>query len=272
MKIVILGAGQVGTSVAESLVSEANEITVVDTDLARLARLQDRLDLRIVVGNAALPSVLEQAGMADADLLIAVTQSDQTNLCACRTAATLFKTPTKIARLRSPDYARYPQLLEPKNFAVDFSICPEQIVTDYIVKLHRVPRGAAGPGVRRRAGEPGGGARHSRRTLVGHPVADLRRHIPDRGRAHRRHLPQGPAHHPGRRDPDRGRRRGLLPGGHPRHPSGLERVAPARQPDPAHHDRRRRQHRGATGRRHPGSLSVKLIEADEARARTLGAA
>ena len=68
-----------------------------------------------------------------------MTQSDQTNLCACRTAATLFKTPTKIARLRSPDYARYPELLEAKNFAVDFSICPEQIVTDYIVKLMEFP-------------------------------------------------------------------------------------------------------------------------------------
>jgi trk system potassium uptake protein len=178
MNIVILGAGQVGTSVAESLVSESNEITVVDTDLIRLARLQDRLDLRTVVGNAALPSTLEQAGMPDADMLIAVTQSDQTNLCACRTAATLFKTPTKIARLRSPDYARHPQLLDAKNFAVDFSLCPEQIVTDYIVKLLAFPEAlqvlefADGllslVAVRAIAGGP----------LVGHPVADLRRHIP----------------------------------------------------------------------------------------------
>lgn len=178
MNIVILGAGQVGTSVAESLVSESNEITVVDTDLVRLARLQDRLDLRTVVGNAALPSALEQAGMADADMLIAVTQSDQTNLCACRTAATLYKTPTKIARLRSPDYARYPQLLESKNFAVDFSLCPEQIVTDYIVKLLACPEALQvlefADGlvslVAVRA-IPGG-------KLVGNPVADLRRHIP----------------------------------------------------------------------------------------------
>jgi trk system potassium uptake protein TrkA len=178
MNIVILGAGQVGTSVAESLVSESNEITVVDTDLVRLARLQDRLDLRTVVGNAALPSALEQAGMADADMLIAVTQSDQTNLCACRTAATLYKTPTKIARLRSPDYARYPQLLESKNFAVDYSICPEQIVTDYIVELLACPEALQvlefADGlvslVAVRA-IPGG-------KLVGHPVADLRRHIP----------------------------------------------------------------------------------------------
>jgi trk system potassium uptake protein TrkA len=179
MKIIILGAGQVGTSVAESLVSEANDITIVDTDIPRLARLADRLDLRVVVGNAALPSVLRQAGAEDADLLIAVTQSDQTNLCACRTAKTLFNTPTRIARLRSSDYAQYPELLEPKNFAVDFSICPEQIVTDYIVKLIEFPEAlqvlefADGLvsliAVRAFEGGP----------MVGHPIADLRRHIPD---------------------------------------------------------------------------------------------
>ena len=178
MKIIILGAGQVGASVAESLVSEANEINVIDTDAPRLRQLQDRFDLRTVVGNAALPSVLRQAGAEDTDLLIAVTQSDQTNLCACRTAATLFKIPTKIARLRSPDYAQYPELLDERNFCVDFSLCPEQIVTDYLLKLIEFPEAlqvlefAEGlvslVAVRALAGGP----------LVGRPVADLRRHMP----------------------------------------------------------------------------------------------
>jgi trk system potassium uptake protein TrkA len=108
MKIIILGAGQVGTSVAESLVSEANDITVVDYDGERLANLQERLDLRVVTGNAASPSILDRAGAADADLLIAVTQSDQTNLCACRVAKTLFNVPTRIARLRAADYEDHP--------------------------------------------------------------------------------------------------------------------------------------------------------------------
>ena len=67
MKVIILGAGQVGASVAEGLVSEENDITVVDSDGARLMRLQDKLDLRAVVGNAATPSVLRQAGAEDAD-------------------------------------------------------------------------------------------------------------------------------------------------------------------------------------------------------------
>ncbi|MBK5965532.1 Trk system potassium transport protein TrkA [Thiocystis minor] len=178
MKIIILGAGQVGASVAESLVSEANEITVIDTDIRRLRQLQDRLDLRTVAGNAALPSVLRQAGAEDTDLLIAVTQSDQTNLCACRTADTLFKIPTKIARLRSADYNEHPELLDSKNFAVDFSICPEQIVTDYLLKLIEFPEAlqvlkfADGlvslVATRAVAGGP----------LVGHPVSDLRRHMP----------------------------------------------------------------------------------------------
>ena len=139
MKIIILGAGQVGTSVAESLVSEANDITVVDYDGERLANVQERLDLRVVTGNAASPSILDRAGAADADLLIAVTQSDQTNLCACRVAKTLFNVPTRIARLRAADYEDHPQLLDDTNFAVDHSICPEQIVTDYIRKLIEFP-------------------------------------------------------------------------------------------------------------------------------------
>jgi trk system potassium uptake protein len=178
MKIIILGAGQVGTSVAESLVSEANDITVVDTDNARLALLQDRLDLRTVAGNAASPSTLRQAGAEDADLLIAVTQSDQTNLCACRIAKSLFNLPTRIARVRSADYVDHPELLEESNFAVDFSICPEQIVTDYIVKLIEFPEAlqvlefADGlvslVAVRAFEGGP----------LVGHPLKDIRKHIP----------------------------------------------------------------------------------------------
>lgn len=179
MKIIILGAGQVGGSVAENLASEANDITVVDNDASRLRYLQDRLDIRTVAGNAALPSVLHQAGAADADLLIAVTASDQTNLCACRTAATLFHTPRKIARLRSSDYADNPSLLEADNFDVDFSICPEQIVTDHIVKLIEVPealqvlefaRGIVSL-VAARAVEGG--------PLIGHPLSDIRRHLPN---------------------------------------------------------------------------------------------
>jgi trk system potassium uptake protein TrkA len=139
LKIIVLGAGQVGSSVAESLVSEANDITVVDTNPARLAQLQDRLDLRTVAGNAGHPSVLIRAGIEDADMLVAVTQSDETNLVACKLARRLFNTPTRIARIRAADYLDHPEIFAEDNFAVDLAICPEQILTDHIVKLIEFP-------------------------------------------------------------------------------------------------------------------------------------
>jgi trk system potassium uptake protein TrkA len=139
LRIVILGAGQVGSSVAENLVSEANDITVVDTDAGRLRKLQDRLDLRTVAGNAGHPEILERAGARDADMLLAVTQSDETNLVACKLAATMFNIPTKIARIRATDYLSHPEMFRPENFAVDTVICPEQVLTDYIAKLIEFP-------------------------------------------------------------------------------------------------------------------------------------
>ena len=119
MKIVILGAGQVGASVAENLVRESNDITVVDIDPAKLQYLQDRFDLRTVLGFASHPDVLRQAGIEDADMLLAVTQSDETNLVACKLAHSLFNTPTKIARIRCTDYLNHEGLFSPENFAVD---------------------------------------------------------------------------------------------------------------------------------------------------------
>jgi len=139
MKVIILGAGQVGASVAEGLVSEENDITIIDTDGARLMQLQDRIDLRAVVGNAALPSTLRDAGADDADMVIALTQSDQTNLVACKLAQNVFNVPTRIARLRSRDFLEDETLLSPENFAVDFALCPEQVITDYIRRLIEFP-------------------------------------------------------------------------------------------------------------------------------------
>jgi trk system potassium uptake protein TrkA len=178
LKILILGAGQVGSTVAESLVSEANDITVVDVDATRLRNLQDRLDLRTVLGSASHPSVLVDAGIEDCDLVIAVTQSDETNLVACRIAQQLFNVPTRIARLRATDYLSNERVLGPECFDVDLAICPEQVLTDYIVKLIEFPEAlqvlefAHGKvslvAVRAVQGGP----------LVGSPLKELRRHIP----------------------------------------------------------------------------------------------
>ncbi|MDX1519980.1 MAG: NAD-binding protein, partial [Gammaproteobacteria bacterium] len=97
MKIIILGAGQVGTSVAINLVSEANDITVIDTNPSCLQYLSEHYDLRTVCGVASYPSILGMAGARDADMIIAVTNSDEVNMIACQVAYTLFHTPTKIA-------------------------------------------------------------------------------------------------------------------------------------------------------------------------------
>jgi trk system potassium uptake protein TrkA len=178
MKIVILGAGQVGASVAESLVSEQNDITVVDVEPQRLRALQDRLDLRTVLGSGAHPSVLSEAGIEDADLLVAVTQSDETNLVACRLAARIFNVPRRVARIRATDYLGNDKVLGEDGFDVDLSICPEQILTDYIVKLVEFPEAlqvldfAHGKvslvAVRAYPGGP----------LVGQPLKDMRKHMP----------------------------------------------------------------------------------------------
>ncbi len=178
MKIIILGAGQVGSSVAESLVSEQNDITVVDTDAQRLRALQDRFDLRTVAGSGSHPSVLAEAGAEDADLLIAVTQSDDTNLVACKIAQQLFNIPRRIARIRATDFLENERVLGENCFDVDLAICPEQVLTEYLTRLVEFPEAlqvldfADGlvslVAVRAYRGGP----------LVGHPLKDLRRHIP----------------------------------------------------------------------------------------------
>jgi len=139
MKIIILGAGQVGSSVAENLASEANDITVVDSDPTRLETLRDHLDIRTVLGRGSHPDVLSLAGAEDADMILAVTNSDETNMIACQVAYTLFHTPTKIARVRAVEYLNHPQLFSQEALPVDVLISPEQIVTNYIQHLIETP-------------------------------------------------------------------------------------------------------------------------------------
>jgi trk system potassium uptake protein TrkA len=139
VNIVILGAGRVGESVAESLASERNDITVIDTDLQHLRQLQDRIDLRTVAGNGIQPSVLKDAGIEDADLFIACAPLDETNLVACKIAHDLYRVPTTIARIRSPEFEDGAPMMGKDGFAVDRVICPEQSVTAYIRKLIEYP-------------------------------------------------------------------------------------------------------------------------------------
>ncbi len=178
MKIIILGAGQVGGSVAENLAREANDITVVDHDAKRLQALQDRLDLRTVLGQASHPEVLRRAGAEDADMIIAVTSSDETNMVACQVAYTLFHTPTKIARVRARDYLAYSQLFTQEALPIDMLISPEQVVIDQVQRLIEYPGALqvldfAGGRVRLVAVKAYYGG-----PLVGHELRELREHMP----------------------------------------------------------------------------------------------
>ncbi|MFP5324220.1 MAG: Trk system potassium transporter TrkA [Gammaproteobacteria bacterium] len=139
MKVIILGAGRVGESVAESLVSEQNDITVIDQDPARLRLLEEKLDLRGVVGNGIQPSVLQEAGARDADMVIACAAADESNLVVCKVAHDVFNVPTTIARLRSPEFQEGDELLGKSGFAVDHVICPEESVMRHIHQLISYP-------------------------------------------------------------------------------------------------------------------------------------
>ena len=180
MKILILGAGQVGTTAAFSLArEEANEVTIVDRNPEVLRELQDRLDVRTVVGNASHPDVLERAGAREADMLIALTSSDEINMLACQIAQTLFQTPTRIARIRARPLMANEALFGPGGIPVDVVISPASLVTDYIARLIGFPGAlqvlefAEGKLrlVATRANRDG--------ALVGHPLRDLPKHIPN---------------------------------------------------------------------------------------------
>jgi trk system potassium uptake protein TrkA len=139
MKIIILGAGQVGGTLATNLSSEANDITVVDSNDTILRELRDRIDIGVVHGHASHPEVLLRAGIEDADMLIAVTSVDEINMVACQIAHSLFRTPTKIARVRSQEYVSHHGLFRPEAIPVDVIISPEQLVSDYIYRLIEQP-------------------------------------------------------------------------------------------------------------------------------------
>jgi trk system potassium uptake protein len=179
VKIIILGAGQVGSSVAAALASENNDITVVDSDPVRLKDLAERLDIRTVLGHASLPSVLGHAGADDADLIIAVTSSDEVNLIACEVADIVYRTPTKIARLREAEYLHHPELTAKNRASVDVAISPEGLVCKHVQRLIEYPGAlqvldfAEGRAQLVAVRAVAGGA------LVGHQISELRSHLPE---------------------------------------------------------------------------------------------
>jgi trk system potassium uptake protein TrkA len=180
MKILIVGAGQVGSSAAYHLSrEEANEVTVVDKRPEVLRELQDRLDIRTVVGHGAYPEVLARAGASDADIVVALTNTDETNMVACQVAYTEFHTPTKIARIRSAEYMNAKNLFRQDAIPIDVRISPEQLVCEYIEQLILFPGASqvldfADGRIRLvgvRADRDG--------LLVGQRIATLKEHVPN---------------------------------------------------------------------------------------------
>ena len=142
MKIIIIGAGQVGSTLAENLAREYHDITLIDLDEARLQFIQDHHDIRTVTGTGCHPDILLSAGIEDADMLVSVTNSDEINIVACQVAHSIFNTPKKIARVRARNYfiKDYKDLLfSDSNMPIDVLIEPEQAVTDYVRKLVEQP-------------------------------------------------------------------------------------------------------------------------------------
>lgn len=148
MKILILGSGEVGSTIAKNLVSQSgkNSVTVIDIDDNSLNALSDTLDVQTMLGNASSPSVLAEAGAADTDLMLALTRNDDTNLIACVLGKQIFNIPNRIARIRYSDITEYSiennaEAEKPQTalsiFDVNNYICPEQLVTDQIIELFR---------------------------------------------------------------------------------------------------------------------------------------
>ena len=127
MKVIICGAGRVGSTIARYLSEDGNDVVLIDTDEALLTELTSTMEVRPVVGFASYPSVLEKAAAQDADMLIAVTGSDEVNLVTCQAANSLFKVPMKIARLRSTEYTnqKWRKFYSHDALPIDYVISPE---------------------------------------------------------------------------------------------------------------------------------------------------
>ena len=139
MKIIIVGAGQVGSSLSINLVKEGNDVTLIDKSADLLENIAEKVDLQTIHGNGAHPRILEAAGANKADMIVAVSKSDETNMIACQVAYTVFGVEKKIARIRDLEYLNYENLFADESTPIDFTISPDLIASSYIKKLIKYP-------------------------------------------------------------------------------------------------------------------------------------
>ena len=141
MRVIVCGAGRVGVGIARRLAREQNDVTVIDQSKDLIRKVAERLDVRGVVGNGAYPETLEEAGAREADMVIAVTYSDEVNMIACQIAHTLFDVPRKIARVRAQAYLdpKYSDLFSRNHLPIDVIISPEREVSEAIIQRMSTP-------------------------------------------------------------------------------------------------------------------------------------
>ncbi|RIK94063.1 MAG: Trk system potassium transporter TrkA [Proteobacteria bacterium] len=141
MKVIICGAGQVGYHIAKHLATEHNDVTVIERSAQLIDKIRASLDVKAIQGHASHPDMLEQAGAADADMVIAVTQADEVNMLACQVAHSLFNVPTKVARIRAQSYLDplWSDLFSRDHMPIDVVISPEIEVARAILRRLEVP-------------------------------------------------------------------------------------------------------------------------------------
>jgi trk system potassium uptake protein TrkA len=141
MRVIVCGAGQVGSNIARYLAGAGNDVTVIDQRAELAQRISESLDIQGLAGFASHPDILERAGAANADLLIAVTLSDEVNMVACQVAHSLFDVPTKIARIRTQSYleGRWRDLFARQHLPIDYVISPEREVARDVLRRLQVP-------------------------------------------------------------------------------------------------------------------------------------
>ncbi len=135
----IIGAGEMGYHLARRLSYEKRNVAVIDRDPERVSFIQSNLDVKVICGRGSSPTVLEEAGIRAAAILVAVTDSDEVNLVACAVAGTLNRFMTRVARLRADDFSKNPQILDKEHLAVDLVINPENEAVKKLIEVLQVP-------------------------------------------------------------------------------------------------------------------------------------
>ncbi|MCD6547920.1 MAG: Trk system potassium transporter TrkA [Thermodesulfobacterium sp.] len=139
MRVIIVGAGEVGYNIAKFLIHEEIDVVIIDRDGEKLKKISEELDIATIEGEGSDPSVFKEAGAKNADILIAVTNSDETNMIACLLGKAMFDIKRRIARIRNPDYFFNKELLGKDYLDIDPAINPEFETAKAILRILEIP-------------------------------------------------------------------------------------------------------------------------------------